>query len=164
MKTLPIRLIALLAVATLATACNGNKREASATAKSFLQAYYRDLDFEKALRLSSPASHNAISNQAEMSALNPYAQEEVPDIAFVGLEIEKNNPDRATCTYTCNRVEKTLPLHKINGKWMIHLNGGTVEAQGVSQDFRELSSVNQGGFAAATSGEIKYKKRRQGNN
>lgn len=151
----------ILAIATwLMVSCNGDRKEAAATAKTFLQAYYTDLDFDKAVSLSSAVSYSAIKEHAEMVSLNPYAKEETPDIAFVKLTIDKNNPDFATYTYTCNRVEKTLPLHRLNGKWVIDLNGSSVEAYGSTDNFVELSTSSQGGFTAASSGEIKYKKRR----
>lgn len=149
-------------VAVLAVACCGNKKEAMTTAKAFLQAYYVDLDFNKAPQLSSDASHAAITDQAKMISLNPYAGEETPDIVFVELTVDKDNSNTATCTYTCNRVERTLPLRNFNGKWLIDLGSGTVETGG-SSEFMQLSQDNLNGFASATSGEIKYKKRRQGN-
>ena len=152
----------LLAVAVIQmTACGNDKKAATSTAKSFLQAYYVDLDFEKALRLSSDNSHNAITEQAQMMALNPYAKEETPDIVFKTLETNTDNPHVASYIYTCNRVERKLPLRKLKGKWSVDLQGGIVETNGIENDFVELSSDGTNGFASATSGKIKYKKRRQ---
>ncbi len=154
----------LLAVAViLMTACGNDKKEATSTAKAFLQAYYVDLDFEKALRLSSDNSHNAITEQAQMMALNPYAKEETPDIVFKTLEKDSKNSHVAYYIYTCNRSERKLPLRKLNGKWLIDLQGGTVEMGGVENDFTELPSDGINGFASAVSGEIKYRKRQQRN-
>lgn len=145
-------------IAVLLMACNSNQKEAAATAKNFLQAYYTDLDFDKALQLSSEVSHAAIKEHAEYTALNPYAKEETPDIVFGDLEMAADNADAATYTYKINRVEKSLPLRKIDGNWRIDLRGGTVESGGNSE-YSTLSS-GTGGFAASASGEVKYKPRR----
>lgn len=145
----------------LAASCNNNQRRAEHVAEDFLQAYYIDLNFVKAIQLSSDVSHAAINEQAKLTALNPYAKEETPNITLKGLEIKKENPSKAYFTYTCNRMERTLPLCKSNGQWLVDLQGGTVETSG-NNDFSILSSNNEGGYTSATSGEIKYKKRRQG--
>lgn len=149
-------------IAVFATSCSRDKKEAATTAKAFLQAYYVDLDFNKALQLSSEASQAAIREQADMTALNPYAKEESPDIVFGGVTI--NNPNTATCNYTCNRVKRNLPLRKLNEKWIIDLGGKSVETASSKGDFFELVSDNGNGFFSVASGEIKYRKRRQGNN
>lgn len=149
-------------VAVLMVACGGGKREATATAKAFLQAYYVDLDFNKALRLADEASQAAISERAEVVALNPYAKEETPDLIFVGIEADKSNSETAVYTYTCNRVERGLPLRRANGKWLVDLRGGTVETGGNTESFMQLPSEGKSGFTSAVSGEIKYHKRRQG--
>lgn len=155
----------ILAIAAwLMVSCNGYKKEAAATAKAFLQAYYVDLDFNKALQLSSEASQAAIREQADMIALNPYAKDETPDLVSVGIEMDKDNPETAVYVYTCDRIKRQLPLRRFNGKWLIDLRGGTVEAGGNSGDFLQLSPSGESGFASAVSGEIKYKKRRQGSN
>ena len=153
------KFLLLSIVVMLAGACSNDKRVATSTAKSFLQAYYVDLDFDRALQLSNDASHSAIIEQAEIVALNPYAKEETPIISFLSLSLNKDNPHNATYTYTCNRTERTLPLQKTNGKWFVDLQGGLVETCG-NNEFSTLST-NEGGFASAASGEIKYRKRRQ---
>lgn len=154
--------LALAIAAWLMVSCSGDRKEATSTAKAFLQAYYVDLDFNKALQLSSEASKAAIQEQADMIALNPYAKQETPDWAPVGIDTDKSNSETALYVYTCNRVERTLPLRKVNGKWLVDLQGGTVEAGGNTGDFLQLSSGSENGFASAASGEIKYRKRRQG--
>lgn len=152
----------MLAIAAwLMMSCNGDRKNAAATAKTFLQAYYVDLDFNKALQLSSEVTKVAVQEQADMIALNPYAKEETPDLVLVGIDTDKSNAETATFVYTCNRAERTLPLRKVNGKWLVDLQGGSVEAGGNTNDFLQLSSGCESGFASATSGEIKYKKRRQ---
>ncbi len=155
-------LLMLTAFFLLATSCKNNKREAEHVAENFLQAYYMDLDFDKALQLCSDASRAAVHEQAELTALNPYAKEETPDLVFSGLEIDPDNAHTARFTYTCNRAERTLPLRKFNDKWLVDLQGGTVESSG-NNDFSHLSASEKGGFTSAASGEIKYRKRRQGN-
>ena len=164
MKIKPFRLLTgfwgVAIAAVLAVACNSNQKEATATAKAFLQAYYVDLDFNKALQLSSDISHEAINEQAKMVALNPYSSEEVPKLDITQVEIDKGNSNLATCTYTCNHRKRKLPLRKFSQKWLVDLGGKTVESVGMDNDFLELSSEGSDGFAAAVSGEIKYKKRR----
>lgn len=157
------RWLTLVSIPVLATACHGDGKEARRVAEDFLQAYYIDMDFAKALRMSSDASHTAIHEQAKITALNPYAKEETPAIVFKELIINPENPHAATCSYTCNRVERTLPLRRFDKQWLVDLQGGTVETSG-SGEFSNLSSNSEGGFASAASGEIKYKKRRQGRN
>ena len=153
----------LLAVAViLMTACGNDKKEATSTAKAFLQAYYVDLDFEKALRLSSDNSHDAITEQAQMIALNPYAKEETPDIIFKTLETDPNNANLANYIYTCNRIERKLLLYKLNGKWRVEIGNGSIKTMGNS-NFIQLPQGESNGFASASSGEIKYRKRRHGN-
>ena len=159
MKSFLQSLLAGIMGVLLLTACSGNIRKAEHTAKDFLQAYYVDLDFEKALSLSTDVSHAAIYEQAELISLNPYAKDEVPDIVFKGVEIEGQNNERAIYTYLANRVERTLPLRKLNGVWLVDLQYGTVESTG--GEMMELSSGQQGGFAAAASGPVIYKKRKQ---
>lgn len=167
MKTRTVRLIGhilvLVVFALSAFACNSDKKDASATAEAFLQAYYVDLDFSKALQLSNDVSHPAINDQAELITLNPYAAEETPQIVVQNVEIDKNNVNVATCTYSCNRKERKLPLRKYNDTWLINLEGKTVETAGTENDLIELSSEGSNGFASAVSGEIKYKKRTQKN-
>ncbi len=142
---------------TLLMACGANVRKVEHTAKDFLQAYYVDLDFEKALSLSTDVSHAAIYEQAELISLNPYAKDEVPDIVFKGVEIDDQNAVKATCTYLVNRVERTLPLRKLEGLWLVDLQGGSVETSGAESSMMELSIGEQGGFATATSGVITYR-------
>lgn len=163
MKTRTARLIGhilvLVVFALSAFACNSDKKKASATAEAFLQAYYVDLDFDKAIQLSDNVSHSAINDQAKLITLNPFATEETPQIVVKGVEIAKNNGNIAICTYSCNRIERTLPLRKYNDTWLIDLEGKTVETAGIENDLIELSSEGSNGFASAVSGEIKYKKR-----
>lgn len=155
--------MAVLFAAVLTVACGSDKKEAENVAKTFLQAYYVDLNFAKAQALCSDISKATVAEQGEMVALNPYAKEEVPDIVIKEMRIEPDNSSVATCIYTCNRVERRLPLRNFNGQWLVDLGNGTVEAGGNS-NFMQLSQEGGNGFASAASGEITYKKRRQGNN
>lgn len=163
MKRISIRqaisLLTIVVIAVSALGCGNNQKKAAAVARSFLQAYYVDLDFETATRLSSEVSRQAIADQAEMVALNPYAREEVPTITFKTLKIDPEEPNRAVCTYLANRVERTLPLRRFNKLWLVHLPYGTVETGG--SDMMELQSGNQGGFAASASGPVTHKKRKR---
>ena len=147
----------------LLMACGANVRKVEHTAKDFLQAYYVDLDFEKALSLSTDVSHAAIYEQAELISLNPYAKDEVPDIVFKGVEIDDQNAVKATCTYLVNRVERTLPLRKVEGLWLVDLQGGSVESGGNESSLMGLSLGEKGGFTSSVSGPISYKKRKRNN-
>lgn len=139
-------------------ACNRDSKGASSTAKAFLQAYYIDLDFEKAKQLSTDISHNAIIEHAQIISLNPYAKEETPNIVFKALDIDSKNAHTANFIYTCNRAERKLPLRKLNNRWLVDLQGNMVETSFAGTDFTELSSSTTNGFASASSGEIIYKK------
>lgn len=167
MKSVSIRYIglffALPAIILLAVSCKGDTTKAAATAKAFLQAYYVDLDFDRAKSLCSDNSKAAVAEQAEMVALNPYAKDEVPDIVFKQLNLNANNPNTAVFIYTVNRAERSLPLRKFNKIWLVDLQGGTVEMGG-NLNRIELGSDVRGGFAASqTSGPVVYKKRKKRN-
>lgn len=150
--------MAVLIVAVLAVSCGGNTKQAEKVAKTFLQAYYVDLDFSKAQTLCSDISKAAVAEQGEMVALNPYAKDEVPELAFKKLENNPDNPHTATFVYTVNRVERRLPLRKFNNIWLVDLQGGTVEMSG-NTNRMQLQSVTKGGFAASEpSGPIVHKK------
>lgn len=149
----------LLIAASALVACRSNQNKAETAARAFLQAYYVDLDFTKALQLSSDASHPAIGEKQEAAALNPYARQETPDIVFKSVEIDPKDPQKASCTYLADGMEKTLPLRKLNKKWLVHVPQGTVESEGI--EIMELSSGRHGGFAAAASGPVVYKKRKK---
>lgn len=123
-----------------------DKKEASSTTKAFLEAYYTNLDFNKALQLSTETSEAAIRSQADITVMNPYAKEETPDLAFIN-----NRSETAIYIYTCNRVKRDLPLRKINEEWLIDLQGGAVETGGSTDNQLELGSNNQGEFATSES-------------
>ena len=153
--------MAVLIVAALGVSCNGNTKQAEKVAKTFLQAYYVDLDFSKAQTLCSDISKAAVAEQGEVVALNPYAKDEVPELAFKKLENTADNPHTATFIYTVNRGERRLPLRKFDNTWLVDLQGGTVEMSG-NTNRMELQSVVTGGFAASeASGPVVYKKRKK---
>lgn len=137
------------------TACSG-KHKAEKTAKAFLQAYKVDLDFNKARSLVTERSLPFVAETEEVTALNPYARQEVPVLAILSLNIIPDRKDRAECTYTLNRVEKTLHLQKVEGKWKVDLMQESVEQDA---GMARLSEGGQGGFASAVSGPVVYKKR-----
>lgn len=153
--------MAVLIVAVLAVSCDSNTKQAEKVAKTFLQAYYVDLDFSKAQTFCSDISKAAVAEQGEMIALNPYAKDEVPELAFKSLESNPDNPHTANFVYTVNRVERRLPLRKFDKLWLVDLQGGTVEMSG-NTNRMELQSVTKGGFATSeASGPIVYKKRKK---
>lgn len=136
----------------------GGKHRAKKTAKTFLEAYYMELDFEKARGLATEPSFEIINNKKELSALNPYAKEEVPEVEIKELKLDKENGDKAVCIYNVNRATKTLHLVKEKGIWRADL---AEERRERDADMIHLPSSGDGGFASAASGPIKYKKRRQ---
>lgn len=154
-------ILSLLIIAVSAWGCHSDQKQATTVAQTFLQAYYIDFDFDKAMALSSEASHAAIAEQAQMASLNLYAEHEKPEIIFKKLEIDPETPMRATCTYTCNQAERTLPLRRFKDRWLIDVPYGTVETGG--SNLLNLSTESHGGFAAAASGPVVYKKRKRNN-
>ncbi|MCM1042476.1 MAG: hypothetical protein NC324_08285 [Bacteroides sp.] len=155
-------LLFLLCTSISWSCSSNNKKEATNTAKSFLKAYYKDLNFPQALLLSSNSSHAAINEHAEIISLNPYASEETPDIVLKSIELNSED-NTASCIYTCNRIERTLPLRKFGKQWLVNLEGRTVESERSVNEIMELPSSNTNGFASSTSGEVTYKKRCQKN-
>lgn len=146
----------LLCMATLClTACSG-KHKAEKTAKAFLLAYKVDLDFNKARSLVTERSLPFVTETEEVTSLNPYARQEAPTLAFLSVTLDPDNKDRAEYTYTLNRVEKTLHLQKVEKKWKVDLMRESVEQEA---GMARLSEGGQGGFAAAASGPVVYKKR-----
>ena len=137
-------------------ACSG-KQQAEKTGRIFLKAYYTDLDFAKAKQYATPVSHELIDERAENLSHNPYAKQEVPELAIKELQIDKDNKHQATLSYTLNRAQKTLDLRKVEGKWRADLEK---EAKLREEGMQSLEDQTHGGFAAAASGPIKYHKRR----
>ena len=149
-----------IVTAVLLVACQSDKNKADSTAKAFLQAYYIDLDFSKAIQLSTPVSFEIIKDHAQLVALNPYAQEEIPNIVFGTIILDNNNSNLGTYSYTCNRVDRTLPLIKKENKWLVNLENRTVESEGLFNSLTNVSSSGTNGFASSTSGDISHKKRK----
>lgn len=137
-------------------ACGG-KQQAEKTGRAFLKAYYTDLDFAKAKQYATLVSHALIDEKAENLSHNPYAKQEAPELTIKELQIDKDNKHQATLTYTLNRAQKTLDLKKVDGKWQADLEK---EAKLREEGMQSLEDEVHGGFAAATSGPIKYHKRR----
>lgn len=134
--------------------CSGERR-AEKTAKAFLDAYYTRLDFNAAITYSTRASAPFIDERREVVALNPYAKNETPAIAFKSIEMGKNKAT-AEATYTLNRSERTLYLQKVDGKWKVDLQK---EAALRNENMQQLSTSGEGGFASAASAPVVYKKR-----
>lgn len=153
-------LLSGIVCAFLFVACKNSARDAEHVAETFLQAYYMDLDFDKAISLCTEDSKEAIREQAKMVSLNPYAKEELPELTFTGVSEEESSSDNAVFSYQKNRAERTLPLIRLDGRWLVDLQGGTVEMCG-ENDMLDLSSFGSAGFASSeSSGEIKYKPRK----
>lgn len=146
----------LLTIPLCLCACSG-KQQAEKTGRAFLKAYYTDLDFSKAKQYATPVSHALIDERAENLSHNPYAKQEAPELAIKELQIDKEDKNKATLAYTLNRAQKTLDLKKIEGKWYADLEK---EAKLREEGMQSLEDQTHGGFAAAASGPIKYRKRR----
>lgn len=152
------RLILLLSALGWAVACSGEKK-AEKAAREFLQAYYVDLDFGKAGKLATDRTRSLVSEKEEMTALNPYAREEIPNLKIEEVRIDGNNPDRALCRYSIDRRTKTIVLVRLDGVWLVNETGLSIGSGGDRGDMMQLSEGEQGGFASAVSGPITYKPR-----
>lgn len=150
--------IGLWVVALFCCSCSEGHK-AKKTAATFLKAYYTDLDFEKAKALATESSFEIINNKDEVTSLNPYAKKEAPTVEFKEFKVDKKT-DKAVYSYTVNRAEKKLHLTKVKGVWKADL---AEERRERDAEMTSLSKSRDGGFAAAASGPIKYKKRRQSN-
>lgn len=153
---MPLRLVLFLAVSFGAVACNGEKK-AEKAAREFLQAYYVDLDFERARERATDRTRNLISEREEMTALNPYAKEEIPSLQVEEVKTDESNPDRAVCRYSVDRRTKTLVLVRLEGEWLVNETGMSIGSGGDRGDMMQLSEGDQGGFASAVSGPVIYK-------
>lgn len=124
--------------------------KAERTARQFLKAYYVDLDFDKALELSTEDSHEGIYYKKNMSSLSPYAKDEVPELTVLDVIIDPDNGDQAYCAYEVNGQPKMLPLQKHNGKWLVDTDSEAIEGEGGGMS---ASGVAEAGFAAAVSSQ-----------
>ena len=149
----------LWVVALFCCGCS-QSHKAKKTAATFLKAYYTDLDFEKAKALATEPSFEIIDGKEEITQLNPYAKKEAPAVELKEFKRDKKNTDKAVYSYTVNRAEKKLHLTKVEGVWKADL---AEERRERDAEMSSLSKSRDEGLAAAASGPIKYKKRRQSN-
>lgn len=137
-----------LATALLLGACSIHKAER--TARQFLKAYYVDLDFDRALELSTQDSHEGIYYKKNMTALSPYAKEEAPTLEVLDVIIDPDDGTYAYCAYELNGQPKMLPLQKHDGKWLVDTDSEAIEgSMGMS-----ASGVSEIGFASAASSDV----------
>ena len=137
----------LAAAALLLNACSLPKAER--TARKFLKAYYVDLDFDRALELSTEDSHEGIYYKKNMTSLSPYAKDEVPELKVVDVIIDPDDGNYAYCAYEINGQPKMLPLQKHDGKWLVDTDSEAIEGSMSSS----ASGVSEIGFASAASSE-----------
>lgn len=136
------------------------EKKAGEVAEAFLQAYYTDLDFDKVNGLVTDQSKVAMSDRKEAVALNPYSKDEIPNIVFKEVKIDEDNPNRAICFYTSNRIERSFVLKRLNGKWLVDVPEG-VSGVANTSGMIELSDGSEGGFTSAASGPVTYKKKKK---
>ncbi len=136
-----------LSAALLLGACSLSKAER--TARQFLKAYYVELDFDRALELSTEDSHQGIYYKKNMTALSPYAKDEVPALEVLDVIIDPDDGNYAYCAYEINGQPKMLPLQKHDGKWLVDTDSEAVEGSMSSS----ASGVSEIGFASAASSE-----------
>lgn len=136
-----------LSAALLLGACSLSKAER--TARQFLKAYYVELDFDRALELSTEDSHQGIYYKKNMTALSPYAKDEVPELEVLDVIIDPDDGNYAYCAYEINGQPKMLPLQKHDGKWLVDTDSEAVEGSMSSS----ASGVSEIGFASAASSE-----------
>ena len=145
--TIPIVLGGCLLAAVLLTGCSIHKAER--TARKFLEAYYIDLDFDRALELSTEDSHQGIYYKKSMTAFSPYAKDEVPELEVLDVIIDPDDGNYAYCAYEVNGIPKMLPLQKHDGQWLVDTDSEAIEgSMGTS-----ASGVTQAGVASAVSSE-----------
>ncbi|MDE5605909.1 MAG: hypothetical protein K2I68_01235, partial [Bacteroidales bacterium] len=109
--------LCLSAAVLLLGACSISKAER--TARKFLKAYYVELDFDRALELSTEDSHAGIYYKKNMTSRSPYAKDEVPELEVLDVIIDPDDGNYAYCAYEINGVPKMLPMQKHNGKWLV---------------------------------------------
>ena len=136
-----------LLAALLLSGCSISKAER--TARKFLKAYYVDLDFDRALELATEDSHQGIYYKKNMTALSPYAKDEVPELEVLDVMIDPDDGHYAYCAYEINGQPKMLPMRKLDGKWLVDTDSEAIEgAMGAS-----AFGVSEVGFASAASSE-----------
>lgn len=137
-----------LLLALMLGGCSLHKAER--TARQFLKAYYVELDFDKALALSTEDSHEGIYYKKTMTGLSPYAKEEVPSVEFIEVIIDPDDGRYAYCTYKINGYPKMLPMQKHDGRWLVDTDSEAIEGTMSSS----MSGVTERGVASAVSSDV----------
>lgn len=137
-----------LLLALLSGGCSIHKAER--TARQFLKAYYVELDFDRALELSTENSHEGIYYKKNMTSLSPYAKDEAPELKVLEVIIDPDDGNYAYCAYELNGQPKMLPLQKNEGKWLVDTDSEAIEGSIGSSAF----GVAEVGFTSAASSEI----------
>ena len=132
----------------LLNACSLSKAER--TARQFLKASYVELDFDRALELSTEDSHEGIYYKKNMTSLSPYAKNEVPALEVLEVIIDPDDGNYAYCAYEINGQPKMLPLQKHNGKWLVDTDSEAIEGSMSSSAI----GVSEIGFASAASSDV----------
>jgi hypothetical protein len=138
-------LLSVLLSSLLLASC-GN-RSAENIARIFLQAWYIDHDFDKAIALSTPATHEHIHEWVMLFSHTPRES----GLYFETLELEKTDvlQTRASAHYMVDNTRRELLLRKIDGKWLVDM---PVDVLSGGRRFSlSLSNPNTGGFASAQS-------------
>lgn len=136
-----------LLLTLILSGCSIHKAER--TARQFLKAYYVELDFDRALELSTEDSHEGIYYKKNMTSLSPYAKDEVPELEVLEVIIDPDDGHYAYCAYEINGHPKMLPLQKHDGKWLVDTDSEAIEGMMSSS----MSGVAEIGFASAASSE-----------
>lgn len=137
-----------LLLALVLGGCSIHKAER--TARQFLKAYYEELDFDKALELSTEDSHEGIYYKRTMTALSPYAKEEVPSVEFIEVVIDPDDGRYAYCAYEINGHPRMLPMQKHDGKWLVDTDSEAIEGMMNSS----MTGVTECGVASAASSDV----------
>ena len=140
--------LCLAAAALLLGACSLSKAER--TARQFLKAYYVELDFDRALELSTEDSHEGIYYKKNMTSLSPYAKDEVPELEVLDVIIDPDDGNYAYCAYEINGQPKMLPMQKHDGKWLVDTDSEAIEGNmGMS-----ATGVSEIGFTSKASSDV----------
>jgi hypothetical protein len=134
----------------LLTSC-GDNRSAKRVAKSFLQSYYVNDDFEAAKKVSTESTYETLDFKAMMFELNPNSESDsIREFKINRMEVKKT---KAVCFYEVIGSERRLNLSKVNGKWFVDMPERTLVEPGLSLS----QSSGTGGFASAQSEPIQLK-------
>jgi len=130
----------------------GDQRVINRTARTFLQSFYVDHNFEAAKAVSTRMTHDNIDTRAMMLLLNPNFKAN----RFNSFEIDKKEirNTKAVVFYTLNdEVERQLNLSLIDRVWLVDM-----PEQTTTNPVLSLSLMRGGGgFASAVSEPIRLR-------